>query len=72
MIEITAVDIYQALAVKRGLEFYAAHHMPINTRYTPNNMIHIAEKITGKRFKPRDYLGAAKGLNDWCEKNTKG
>lgn len=55
-------EIYQTLAIAKGLEFYAKYHRPINTAYTPYNMMYAAEQLTGKKFKPRAYIEAANAL----------
>lgn len=61
----TDVEIYKALAIAQGLEFYAKHKMRINRAYTPTNMIRMAIKITGNKYKPREYKKASDGLKDW-------
>ena len=58
-------ELYQAFAIKQGLQFYAKTGMKINRLYTPKNMIRMAEKITGQKFKARDYMGAADALAAW-------
>jgi len=54
--------VYQAIAIARALELYAKTGMKVNTAYTPKNMRAMAEKITGQKFKARDYLGMASAL----------
>lgn len=55
---------FQALAVARALRFYAKTGMTVNTAYTPKNMMATASALTGQTFKPQDYLGAAKALEE--------
>lgn len=62
------VAMYQALAIKHGLVFYARHGVRINRAYTPKNMMAMATKITGRKFKPRDYMGAVAALQEWTDK----
>lgn len=59
--------IYQAVAIKIALQTYARHKILVNRAYTPKAMMATASRITGKTFRPRDYLGAAKALAAWCE-----
>lgn len=42
--------IVQALAVKNGLKFYLLRGTPINTAYTPKNMVQMAGKLLGKGY----------------------
>jgi hypothetical protein len=64
------VSLYQALAIKHALRFYAKTGMRVNKAYTPKNMIAMAEKITGKKFTARDYMGAADALHDFIVANS--
>lgn len=61
----SAVNVYGAAVVASALRLYARTGIKANRAYTPKNMIATAAKITGKQFKARDYLGAAKALDDW-------
>lgn len=56
------IAAYRAMAIAKGLQFYAKTGMQINRMYTPKNMMAAAAEITGKKFKARDYLGAADAL----------
>lgn len=58
---------YQCLAIAIGLETWAKHKLQVNRTYTPKAMMLTAENLTGKKFKPRDYLGAAKALRQMIE-----
>lgn len=57
----------RAIVIAHGLEVYAQTGMKVNRAYTPRNMIKAATEITGKKFKARDYLGAAKALREFAE-----
>jgi len=65
-------DIYRALAIRQGLEFYRKHGMKINRMYTPKNMMATAEHITGEKFKARDYATAEQKLRLWIEAKQNG
>jgi len=62
MAMIVETSRFQLLAIASGLEFYEKTGMKVNRAYTPKNMMFMAEKLTGQKFKARDYLGAAKAL----------
>jgi hypothetical protein len=53
---------YRLLVLEHALRFYARTGKPVNTSYTSRNMMQVAERLTGKTFKPRDFLGAADTL----------
>jgi len=63
---------YQAVVVKAALRLYAKTGMKANSAYTPKNMMAVATKITGKKFKARDYLGAADALEAWIQESING
>lgn len=63
----SAVNAYAAIVVAKGLEVYAKTGMKLNRAYTPANMMAQAARVTGKKFKARDYLGAAKALREYAE-----
>ena len=58
---------YQALVIAKALELYARTGIKANRAYTPTAMMRMATKITGKTFRPRDYLPAAQALRDHIE-----
>lgn len=62
----SAVNVYGAIVVAKGLEVYAKTGMKVNRAYTPANMMKLATQVTGKKFKARDYLGAAAALREWA------
>lgn len=62
------IPAYQALVIEQGLRLYAATGMRPNRAYTPTAMMRMASHITGKKFKARDYLGAAEALKLWRTK----
>lgn len=59
--------IFQALAIAKALRLYHGTGMKVNSAYTPINMRLMAEKITGQRFKSRDYLGMAQALEEFAD-----
>lgn len=61
----SAVNVYGATVVASALRLYARTGIKANRAYTPKAMMQTAARITGKTFKPRDYLGAATALDDW-------
>lgn len=63
----SAVNVYAAIVVAKGLEVYEKTGMKVNRAYTPKNMMTMAAKVTGKKFKARDYLGAAAALREWAK-----
>lgn len=56
--------LYQALALKVALKTYGLHKVQVNSAWTPKRMMALATKITGRSFRPRDYLGASQALHD--------
>lgn len=57
---------YQAIAVAIALETYAQTGVRVNREYTPMKMMRTASKICGKKFRARDYRGAATALRQWA------
>lgn len=60
-----AVAIYRATVIESALRLYAKTGMRVNRAYTPAAMMRVAAEITGRKFKARDYLGAADALRAW-------
>ncbi len=58
------IEVFRALTVASALEMYAKTGIKANTAYTPKNMMTVAAQMTGKKFKARDYLGAAAALRE--------
>jgi len=56
------VNIFRAIAIASALRFYAKTGMKVNRAYTPRNMLNAAAEMTGRKFKARDYIGAADAL----------
>lgn len=53
----------QALAISRGLRFYAKHSRSVNTAYTPQNMMAMARNLTGNpKLFGKDYIAAAEAI----------
>ena len=61
----SAVNVFAASVIASGLRLYARTGIKPNRAYTPSNMMRMAAKVTGRKFKARDYLGAAKAIDDW-------
>ena len=62
----SAVNVYVALTVAKALDLYRKTGMKVNRAYTPANMMAMAAKVTGRKFKARDYEGAALALREWA------
>jgi hypothetical protein len=60
-----AVGIYRATVIESALRFYARTGMRVNRAYTPTAMMRAASEITGRKFKTRDYIGAADAIHAW-------
>ena len=58
--------IYQVIAVKHGLKACKVG-MRLNKAYTPKNLKLMTEKITGQKFKARDYDGMIEALEKVLE-----
>jgi hypothetical protein len=65
------VRVVQAMAIRKGIEFYARTGMRINRAYTPKNMLLTAANITGESYGTRwtatAYTNAIKGLTKWID-----
>ena len=62
-----ATEVFRASAVGSALRLYAKTGIKVNRAYTPAAMMAVAAEITGKKFKARDYAGAAAELKAWAE-----
>jgi len=62
-----SVERYQAVVIRSALRLYRDTGMKANRSYTPTNMMAMASRITGRRFKPRDYTGAIAAITSWLE-----
>ena len=60
-------SVYQAMVVRKGLEFYVKTGMRINRAYTPAAMMLTATHITGETFARRDYKAAIAALTRWID-----
>jgi len=58
------ISIYQAFVTRQGLEA-CQRGFRLNRSYTPKKLMAVAENITGKKHKARDYQGAIDDLNTW-------
>jgi hypothetical protein len=61
------VSIYRATVIASALRTYAKTGLRMNRAYTPSAMMKAAADITGRKFKARDYLGAADALKAWAD-----
>ena len=62
-----AVDVFAMLTIASGLRLYATTGMIPNRMYTPKTMMNAAARHTGRKFKARDYEGAAAALTEAAE-----
>lgn len=60
-------QIYQAIALKTGLELYSKYRMKPNKAWTPKAMLATAERITGKTYKRGQFVRAIEDLSDWIQ-----
>jgi hypothetical protein len=60
------IAIYQALAIKQGLKACKIG-MRVNRAYTPTNLMAMVLKITGKKFKLKQYDEAIAAIEAWVE-----
>lgn len=62
----TTIDpqAYRVVVIVQALELYARTGMRVNRAYTPSAMMRAAAEITGRHFRARDYLGAARALRE--------
>lgn len=61
------VGFFVATTLHHGLRLYANTGMKPSRAWTPKAMMAKASEITGKRFRARDYLGAADAVKEWAE-----
>lgn len=62
-----ATTVFAAITLASALEMYGRSGMKANRAYTPKAMIAKATEYTGKKFKARDYLGAAQAVREWAQ-----
>ena len=61
-----AVTFHQLAAIKQGLKAIKVG-MRVNSSYTPQNCRRTAERLTGKKFKARDYDGMIAALQEMMD-----
>lgn len=61
------INRFQAVVIKNALKLYRDTGMKANRAYTPANMRMMAEKLTGKKFKARDYTSMIDALQSMLE-----
>jgi hypothetical protein len=59
------VQVFQAMALRRGLLLYADTGMKPNSAWTPAAMLRTATSITGNHYKRGEYRRAAADLEGW-------
>lgn len=57
------ISRYQMIVVKQGLKAIKIG-LRVNRAYTPKNLRAMTERITGKKFKARDYDGMIAALEE--------
>lgn len=58
---------FQIVVIKNAIKLYKNTGMKANRAYTPTNMKLTAEKLTGKKFKARDWDGMIAALEELLE-----
>lgn len=58
------VGRYQMIVIRRAIMMYRDTGMKANRAYTPKNMRLMTERITGKKFKAKDYNGMVAALTE--------
>jgi len=61
-----AIAVVRAYYLASGLKMYATCGLRPTRGVGPRDMMKMAEKLTGKKFKARDYLGAAAAVKEWA------
>jgi len=62
-----AVALYQAIAVRSGINLYAKTGMKPNRMWTPTAMLATAGRICGKTYRRGEYARADADLTVWIE-----
>ena len=57
--------LYKAVALKVALRNHMKGRKPLNSSWTPKNMMLNVIKLTGKQLKMRDYQGAIDAIDVW-------
>lgn len=57
-----AINRFQVVVIKRAIMLYRDTGMRANRAYTPTNMRATTERLTGKKFKARDWDGMVQAL----------
>lgn len=58
------INRFQIIVIKNAIKLYKNTGMKANRDYTPTNMKRMTEKITGKKFKARDWDGMIAALEE--------
>lgn len=66
----TAVNIYAGLTLAKAIVLYDKCRMIPTRGMTISKMMKQASAVTGKKFKARDYEGAAVALGAWVNEQV--
>lgn len=66
------VSVFAMITLKSALSLYAKTGMKANRAYTPTAMMRTASRMTGKKFKARDYAGAIAALEEVIKERRPG
>jgi hypothetical protein len=65
------IRVYQAMVVRKGLEFWLKHKRPLNRMYTPKNLVRTAATIVGRDAYPghgaSSMVEAISDLTKWID-----
>ena len=61
------ISRFQIIVIKGAIKLYRDTGMKANRAYTPTNVKLMAEKLTGKKFKARDWDGMITALEALLE-----
>ena len=64
------IDTYRYLLLAKSIELYARCGLIPTRGVTISKMMKMATQITGKKFKSRDYAGAAAALKAFASNNN--
>lgn len=61
-----AVSVFRAYTLATSLSMYAKTGLRPTRHVGPRDMMRLATEITGRKFKARDYEGAAAAVKEWA------
>lgn len=62
-----AVEVFAAFTLAQALRLFHRTGIKASRLHTPKRMRQEAERITGRKFKARDYLAMADALTAWAQ-----